>query len=252
MTTRSAFVTGGASGIGLAVAHRLAAAGYSVALVDLDGSKVEEAAGVLRSEGHRALGLQADVVDLDAMVSAAQAAADEHGPMRAVASCAGIESMGTVLDTSSEVWQRTLDVNLTGVFHTAKAVFPFLLATQGAFVAVSSDAGTEGSQGFAAYTASKHGVIGLVRCLALDYGPSGVRSNVVAPALVETPMAERIFEGISAEEKDFFRAAVPLGRFARADEVANVVEHLLSESASYTNGLVYAIDGGSTVGYFRP
>jgi meso-butanediol dehydrogenase / (S,S)-butanediol dehydrogenase / diacetyl reductase len=161
--------------------------------------------------------------------------------------------MGTVPETPPAEWQRALDVNLTGVFNVAHHAIPRLVDRGGgAFTMVSSDAGVQGASGYAAYCASKHGLIGLMRCLALDHGPQGVRTNAVCPGFVETPMADRIFDGTSEDERDFFRRTVPLGRFARADEVAEAIAHLTSEQASYTNGLMYVIDGGATAGYFLP
>jgi NAD(P)-dependent dehydrogenase (short-subunit alcohol dehydrogenase family) len=158
--------------------------------------------------------------------------------------------LGDVVSLSDPAWHRALDVNAGGVFRLARATVPFLMETRGAFVAVASDAGVTGAQGYSAYAASKHAVVGLVRCMALDYGSAGVRSNVVCPAFVETPMAERIFADSDPDERDFYRRAVPLGRFARPEEVANAIVHLLGEEASYSNGMVYRIDGGSTAGYY--
>ena len=248
----AALVTGAASGIGRATALQLATDGWKVALIDRDGDAVRRLADELGGHGLAAVSFQADVTDLSAMNAAAEHASGNLGQLTAVAACAGIEVLGSVLELEPRAWQRALDVNLTGVFNTAKATMGLLVEAGGAFVAVSSDAGTSGAQGYSAYAASKHGVVGLVKCLALDFGPRGVRSNAVAPAFVETPMARRIFADSPEGEEEFFQAAVPLGRFARPEEVANVIAHLLGPSASYTNGMVYAIDGGSTAGYYRP
>jgi meso-butanediol dehydrogenase / (S,S)-butanediol dehydrogenase / diacetyl reductase len=248
----AALVTGAASGIGLATATRLARSGRPVTLVDRDTAAVEAVAAALASDGHRVLARACDVTDFDLLEALVHQTQSEHGPFTAVAACAGIEVLGTVLELDPAQWRKALDVNATGVFNTAKAAMPGLLRTRGAFVAVASDAGTSGAQGYSAYAASKHAVVGLVRCLALDFGPRGVRSNAVAPAFVETPMARRIFEDSPEGEEDFYRQAVPLGRFATPEEVAAVIEHLLGDGASYTNGLVYAVDGGATAGYYRP
>lgn len=248
----AALVTGAGSGIGRATAWRLAVDGWHVALVDRDSDSVQREAATLASAGHRALGFGCDVTDPDGLAAVVTEVEGALGALTGVVACAGVEVLGTVLELSLAQWQRALDVNLTGVFITAKATMPSLLRSRGAFVAVSSDAGTSGAPGFSAYAASKHGVVGLVRCLALDYGPAGVRSNAVAPAFVETPMARRIFDESDEGEEEYYQAAVPLGRFARPQEVAGAVVHLLSRDASYTNGMVYAIDGGSTAGYYRP
>jgi meso-butanediol dehydrogenase/(S,S)-butanediol dehydrogenase/diacetyl reductase len=142
-------------------------------------------------------------------------------------------------------------VNLTGVFLTARYAIPHLEAGgEASFVAVSSDAGIQGAAGFAAYCASKHGVIGLVKSLALDHGPRGVRCNAVCPGFVETPMAERIFADLPEQERERWRGTVPLGRFGLPEEVAEAIAHLSSPQASYVNGHTYVIDGGGTAGYF--
>lgn len=120
----------------------------------------------------------------------------------------------------------------------------------GAFVEIASDGGVQGAQEGGAYCATKHGVVGLVRCLALDHGPKGIRCNAVCPGFVETPMAERIFVEMSVEERKAWEETGPLGRFARPDEVAAAVAHITSEEASYLNGAVYSLDGGATAGYF--
>lgn len=109
-----------------------------------------------------------------------------------------------------------------------------------------------GAQGFAAYCASTHAVIGLIKCMALDHGPQGIRSNAVCPGLVDTPMADAIFADTSDAERDYFRRTVPLGRFATPEEVAAAVAHLSSPDATYANGMTYRLDGGSTAGYFKP
>jgi meso-butanediol dehydrogenase / (S,S)-butanediol dehydrogenase / diacetyl reductase len=247
-----ALVTGAGSGIGRATAIELASRGYAVGLVDRSADGVAGTAQAISTAGGSSLELPADVTDSRRVEAAVGELADWHGRLDAVAACAGIEVLGDVVTAAEPEWRRALDVNVTGVFLTAKHAMPLLLATQGAFVAVASDAGVAGAQGYAPYAASKHAVVGLIRCMALDFGDRGVRSNVVCPAFVDTPMAERIFAGSPAGEYDFYQAMVPVGRFARAQEVARVIAHLLSAEASYTNGLVYMVDGGATAGYYRP
>jgi NAD(P)-dependent dehydrogenase (short-subunit alcohol dehydrogenase family) len=150
-----------------------------------------------------------------------------------------------------EDWHKVIAVNLTGVFLTARHAIPVIAESGGgSFVAMSSDAGVQGASGFGAYCASKHGVIGLVRCLALDHGPQGVRCNAVCPGFVETPMAERIFAGTAPEEREAWRRTVPLGRFAQPEEVAASIAFLTSDEASFVNGQCYVLDGGATAGYF--
>jgi len=247
-----ALVTGAGSGIGRATAIELAGRGYTVALLDCDEHGIAETEAVITTTGSQVAQLPCDVTDAARVAAVLAAFTDEYDSLDAVAACAGIEVLGDVLTLEETEWRRALDVNATGVFNIAKCTMPYLLDGGGAFVAVASDAGVVGAQGYSGYAASKHAVVGLIRCMALDFGPRGVRSNVVCPAFVETPMADRIFAASPSEDYDFYQALVPLGRFAQAREVAQVIAHLLSAEASYTNGLVYNVDGGSTAGYFRP
>lgn len=247
-----AFVTGAGSGIGAAVARRLAARGAAVALFDLAKDKVEATATSIETEGGHALPLHGDVGDDGNVGQAVAETVSRLGALTTTVACAGIAVTGTVSDISLADWHRTLHVNLTGVFLTARHTVPHMIeAGGGAFTAISSDAGVQGAEGFAAYCASKHGVVGLIRCLALDHGPQGVRANAVCPGFVETPMADRIFEGTGPESRGYYATTVPLGRFARPEEVAAAVAHLTSAEASYTNGMTYVIDGGATAGYFE-
>jgi meso-butanediol dehydrogenase/(S,S)-butanediol dehydrogenase/diacetyl reductase len=147
-------------------------------------------------------------------------------------------------------WARIVATNLSGTFYLAKYSLPHLLESKGTFTAISSDAGTHGAPGYGPYCATKHGVNGLIKCLALEYGRLGVRCNAICPGFVETPMAHQLFDKMSESELNYYRSTVPLGRFARADEVAAVVDHITSREAGYTNGMLYALDGGSTAGYY--
>ena len=240
-------VTGAASGIGRAVAVRLAADGYRVAATDRDAGGLCQTMDLLSRDGH--VSSVVDVTDLASLKAAVEHQTDDDRPLRGVVAVAGIEVLGDVLDLEPSEWQRSLDVNLTGVFNTAKACMPSLVEEGGSFVAMASDAGHLGAQGYSAYCAAKHGVIGLIKAMALDYGPQGVRSNAIAPSFVQTPMADRIFEN-DEEEMRHYAGTIPMGRFASAEEVAGVTAHLLGDDASYSNGMVYKVDGGSTAGYF--
>ena len=239
-----AFITGAGSGIGRAVALELSST-HAVIAADRDAAGLER---TVSSIGASVMGFVADVSDLGSLEAAVAGGTAAYGAVSATVACAGIEVRGTALDVDVDEWNRCIGVNLTGVMLTAKCTLPSLLETGGSFTAISSDAGISGSQGYAPYVASKHGVVGLVRAMAMDFAPQGVRSNVLCPGFVQTPMADRLFAQSSESEVEFYRKTVPLGRFAKASEVAGVVRHFIE--SPYSNGVVYSLDGGSTTGYF--
>lgn len=248
---KTALVTGAASGIGRATAIRLAQGGVAVAALDRDAAAVAGVVEEVEASGGKAIGQVVDVTDAEALGAAIGFSVTEFGGLDAVAACAGIEVTGTIETMQDADWARAIAVNLTGVMLTARYAIPAMVTSGGgAFVAMGSDLGVQGAPDWTPYAVSKHGVVGLVRCLALDYGPKGVRSNVVCPSFVRTPMADRIFAGASSEEQGEWERMLPLRRFASSDEVAGVIRHLLSRESSYTNGMVYMVDGGETAGLF--
>lgn len=253
MTLEVALVTGAGSGIGAAVARRLSARGALVGLVDRDPEGLTQNEATIKGEGGTARAFSADVTDDDAMADAVAQVQRELGTLTTVVACAGVATVGDVVSIEPSEWTRTLAVNVGGVYLTARHTIPHLISEGGGtFTAIASDAGVWGAQGYAAYCASKHALVGLIKCMALDHGPHGVRCNAVCPGFVETPMAEVIFAGTSPTERDYFTSTVPLGRFAKPEEVAAAVAHLSSTEASYANGMLYRLDGGSTAGYYRP
>lgn len=162
--------------------------------------------------------------------------------------CAGVERVGNIVDEPEADWDLVMAVNAKGVYATARAAMKgFVERKSGSFVVISSDAGVTGANNFAFYCASKFAAVGLVKCLALDYGHLGIRSNVVCPSTVRTPMLEQyLLEHPNAEE--YWASSVPLGRLAEPLEVAEAVVFLASPDASYMNGSVYLVDGGATAG----
>lgn len=243
-------VTGAASGIGLAIAQKLATQGHALALFDLDVVRLTETAETLSQNGADCIAVGGNAASESDVRSLVDAVTARFGGTSAIVCAAGIATHGDVREMDLAAWSRMIDVNLTSVFLLAKYGMDALIASgQGSFVAIASDAGVRGSAGYGAYCASKHGVIGLVRTLALDFARSGVRSNVVCPSFVETPMADRLLSA-GTRDRSFYEAKAPMGRFARADEVADAVHYLCSDQASYVSGLVFNLDGGTTSGTF--
>lgn len=246
LAAKRALVTGAASGIGRATALRFAAEDARVALLDIDERAL---AAAVRACGDGALALAADVSDEAAVSAAFGEAASRWGGLDIVVADAATQLPGrdgVVEGVELDVWQRTLDVNLTGAFLTAKhGVRALLAAGGGALVCVGSPAGAYGiARGLTAYSASKAGVVGLVKVLAADYAAAGIRVNGVFPGITETPMNAAAMA--DAAGWDELLRSVPLGRAGTAEEVAAVVSFLASDQASYVTGAVWTVDGGLT------
>lgn len=240
-----ALVTGGGSGIGRAVAVRFADEGAAVVVGDVSEPSAKAVAAEIVKQGGRAFGLKADVTDprqVDAMVGAARR---DFGRVNVLVTCAGVLEFGTVADTDLEKWNRVIGVNLTGTFLAARAVIPAMSeAGGGAIVTFSSSTGAhDAAPGTAAYVASKGGVAMLTKCIALDHAKSGIRANAIAPGPTATPMLQSV---MTPEELQGFGRAMPIGRLARPEEIAEAAVFLASDEASYVTGAVFAIDGGQT------
>lgn len=245
-TERVAVVTGAASGMGRAIAGHLAARGARVALLDRDGPAILRAAEELGETGARVVGVEADVTERAAVDAALDKARAELGPIAIVITAAGLDAFERFADITAASWERLLAVNLTGTFHCLQAAVPDMLAAGwGRMVTVASSSAQSGAPRMAHYVASKAGVIGLTRALALEYARKGITVNCVSPGMIDTPMLRRASAGgdIGALEKTASQA-VPVGRAGTPEEIAATCGFLCSDEAAFITGQVVAVNGG--------
>lgn len=242
---RSALVTGASRGIGRAVAAVLAREGWAVCVNYLERRDAAESlVRELRAQGRAAMAFQADVADREAADACVRAASEELGPVELLVNNAGISRQGLFQDLDDAAWDRLLAVNLTGPRNAVLAVLPHMLSEKrGCVVNISSMWGLRGASCEAAYAATKAGVIGLTRSLALELAPSGIRVNCVAPGCVETDMVRVLGE----DTRRMLAEETPLGRLGRPEDVAEAVAFLASEKAAFITGQVLAADGGFVV-----
>ena len=244
-----AFVTGGASGIGRAAALAFARAGASVAVADVGEQANQESARLIEQQGGRALAVRCDVTRGDEVKAALQKTAEAFGRLDFAFNNAGIEPKkpAPTADYDEEEWNRIIEIDLRGVFVCMKHEIPLLLKSGGgAIVNTSSGAGVIGIKGSPAYTAAKHGVIGLTRAAALDYAAQNIRVNAVCPGYIDTPMMGR-FTGGTREGVAQVVAEEPIGRMGRAEEIANTVLWLCSDGSGFVVGHALVADGGQTI-----
>jgi NAD(P)-dependent dehydrogenase (short-subunit alcohol dehydrogenase family) len=231
--------------MGLAIAERLARRGDSVALVDLNGTAVTEAAERLAHEGARAVAHQVDVSDRAAVTSAVEQVRGELGPIQIMVTSAGIEAFVDFVDITPQDWDTMLSVNLSGTFHCTQAVIPDMLALGwGRIVTISSSSAQHGTRRMASYVASKAGVIGLTKALAMEYVTKGITVNTIPPAFVETPMMLRPIESGALPSLEVLSARAPMGRPGTPDDIAAACAFLCSDEAGYITGQQINVNGG--------
>jgi 2-hydroxycyclohexanecarboxyl-CoA dehydrogenase len=245
MSARVAVVSGGASGIGLGCARRLAADGLAVAVLDRDGGPAKEAAAALREEGLAASGYEVDVADRGAVERAYAAVRDELGPITVVVTSAGVEAFDPVADITPEKWDRIIAVNLTGTFTCVQLALPDMLAAQwGRIVTISSSSAQSGAPNMAHYVASKGGVIGLTKAFARELAAQGITANTIPPTIVDTPMARKGEAEGNVPSVEVMARMIPLGRAGTPEDIAAACAFLCSDQGSYITGQIIGVNGG--------
>lgn len=244
LADRVALVTGAASGIGLAVARRLAAAGARVVMADIAEPQLGKAAHDLRLEGAQVIACTADVCQPTSMDELVSRAVDAFGGLHLAVNNAGISGKQAPLaEQTIDDWLRVMDHNINAVFFAMRSQIPAMLASGGgAIVNMASVLGQVGSALSPAYKAAKHAVVGLTRSAALAYADKGLRINAVGPGYISTPL----LQAISDSDRARVAATTPLGRLGDPEEIAELVAFLLSPRSSFTTGAFYLADGGFT------
>jgi 3-oxoacyl-[acyl-carrier protein] reductase len=241
---RVALVTGAGAGIGAATALRLAQEGAAVAVLDRDAEGVRGTVEAVQAAGGGALGLVGDVSDRASVEQVIRQVVEQRGRLDILINNAGINRDAMAVRMTEEQWDAVLDVNLKGTFLCCQAALPVMREQNAGCIVNTASVAAEGNIGQANYAASKAGVIGLTRTLALEGARYGIRVNCVAPGGTET----RMTAGIPEQIREQVLSRIPLKRFARPEEIAAVHAFLVSDDASYITGQVIYADGGVTVG----
>ncbi len=243
--SRVAVVTGAASGVGLAVARRLAAVGHRVALLDLDGDATARAAEDLRHTGASTVAAPVDVADRPAVDEAMAKVRSEFGPVEIAVTSAGVDEFRPFTEITAEAWDRILAVNLTGTFHCLQAAIPDMLSARwGRIVTISSSSAQSGAARMAHYVASKGGVVGLTKALAVEFAAHGITVNSIPPAFIDTPMVRRAEARGDLPNSDVIAARSPMRRAGTPEDVASACAFLCSDEAGYITGQLIGVNGG--------
>jgi 2-hydroxycyclohexanecarboxyl-CoA dehydrogenase len=245
-TQRVGIVTGGASGIGLAISERLALDGHAVAIFDLNGEAAQAAAASIEKAGGRAIGLTVDVSDRPGIDAAVTEVRERLGRPTILVTSAGLDGFDPFLKITAEKWNRIIAINLTGTFDCCQAVVPDMLEEGwGRIVTISSSSAQGGQPIMTHYVASKAGVIGFTKALALELGPKGITVNTIPPGFVDTPMLRgseakgRLGDGV-----EHHASLTPVRRVGKPEDIAAACSYLVREEASYVTGQVIGVNGG--------
>jgi NAD(P)-dependent dehydrogenase (short-subunit alcohol dehydrogenase family) len=238
-----AIITGAGSGLGRATAHLFAREGAKVVVADINEATAHETLGMMEAKDEMVMAVRVDVCQAAEVERLIQTAVDQFGRIDVLVNNAGIPSSGSVVELDEEEWDLVLDVNLKGVFLCSKYAIPFMQRQGGgSIVCVSSASGVVGQKGQVAYNVSKHGVIGLVRCMAADHAREDIRVNAVCPGMINTD----ILAGVPEDTLAIWRSKNLLNRAAEPLEIALAILHLASDESSFTTGSVFLVDGGTT------
>jgi 2-hydroxycyclohexanecarboxyl-CoA dehydrogenase len=243
---RTAIVTGAGSGIGLAIAERLADDGLAVAIFDRDGDAAQSAAAKIGAAGGTAIGLTVDVTDRPGIEAAVAEVGSRLSVPTVLVNNAGLDGFDPFLSITPEKWARLLEVNLTGTFHCCQAVVPGMIeAGWGRIVNISSSSAQGGQPLMTHYVASKAGVIGFTKALALELGPKGITVNTIPPGFIDTPMLRRTeSKGLLGQGVDYHASQSPVRRVGRPEDIAAACSFLVRDEAGYITGQVIGVNGG--------
>jgi NAD(P)-dependent dehydrogenase (short-subunit alcohol dehydrogenase family) len=247
-----AVITGGTSGIGRAGVIRFAREGASVVVGSRDRTAGEALVRELAGEGLEVAHVPTDVARAEDAARLVEAVVGHHGRLDILWSNAGVQEAGTAPETSEEIWERVIGINLTGHFHMAKFTIPVMTRQGGgAIIFTASELGLVGASSSLAYCAAKGGVVNMTRAMAIDCAPAAIRVNCLCPGAIRTPMLERWFR--EAPDPALLERRqtepIPLGRLGRPEEIAAAAVFLASDESSYMTGAIQLVDGGVTTGY---
>jgi 2-hydroxycyclohexanecarboxyl-CoA dehydrogenase len=250
MSNRTAFVTGGAQGIGQGIATTLGGQGFRVAVVDLNLEVAQATAQAITDAGGTAIAVHADVTDTGSVAAAVKTATDELGPVEIAVNNAGWDDFMNFVDTTEEFWDRVIDINFKGALRVAHAVVPGMLERGfGRVINIGSDAGRVGSSLEAVYSGAKGGIIAFTKTLAREVAARGVTANTVCPGPTDTPMLRAFAEksGDGAKVLAGMTRGVPMRRLAEPADIAAAVAFFASDAAGYVTGQTLSVSGGLTM-----